>query len=68
MAPYFGQCLCGSVRYRVSQEPLTLYACHCTECQRRTGSAFALSLIVRRDDLQVSSGQTTGYSASLADG
>ncbi|MCE9658403.1 MAG: GFA family protein [Burkholderiales bacterium] len=68
MAPYFGQCLCGSVRYRVSKEPLTLYACHCTECQRRTGSAFALSLIVRRDDLQLVSGQTTGYSASLADG
>lgn len=68
MAPYFGQCLCGSVRYRVGQEPVTLYACHCTDCQRRTGSAFALSMIVRRDDLEVSSGQTTGYSATLADG
>lgn len=68
MAPYFGQCLCGKVRYRVSQEPVTVYACHCTDCQRRTGSAFALSMVVRRDALELLAGQTTGYSARLPDG
>lgn len=41
MAPYSGGCLCGALRYRVTAEPLTLYACHCTDCQRRTGTAFA---------------------------
>ena len=34
MAPYLGHCLCGNVRYRVDREPLTVHACHCTECQR----------------------------------
>ena len=41
-APYHGGCLCGLIRYRVADEPLTLYVCHCTDCQRRTGSAFCL--------------------------
>lgn len=67
-APYSGQCLCGSVRYRVSAEPLTVYACHCTDCQRRTGSAFALSMIVRRSSLEVLAGETSRYSAALPDG
>jgi len=47
MAPYLGHCLCGNVRHRVDLEPLMVYACHCTECQRRTGSAFAISMIDR---------------------
>ena len=68
MAPYLGQCLCGNVRYRVAREPLTVYACHCTECQRRTGSAFAVSMIVRPDDLQLLAGETTAYFAKLPDG
>jgi hypothetical protein len=39
-----GGCLCGAVRYRIHADPLTLYACHCTDCQRQSGSAFGLSL------------------------
>jgi hypothetical protein len=34
------------VRYRVVGEPLALVACHCKECQRQSGSAFGMSLIV----------------------
>ena len=56
-APYHGQCFCGAIRFRVKQEPLTFYACHCTECQRRTGSAFALSMWVRRADIEVLAGE-----------
>jgi hypothetical protein len=67
-APYLGQCLCGAVRYRVSDEPLTVYACHCADCQRRTGSAFALSMVVRRSSLELLQGVPVSYSALLADG
>jgi len=55
------------VRYRITAEPETLYACHCTDCQRRNGSAFALSLVVRREAVE-SSGDTHLYVAKLADG
>lgn len=50
--PQSGGCQCGNVRYQVTGQPLMLYACHCTECQRQSGSAFGLSLRLRPDDLQ----------------
>ena len=37
-----GGCLCGAVRYKVSGMPLRTHVCHCTFCQRRTGSAHGL--------------------------
>jgi hypothetical protein len=40
-----GGCQCGRVRYRVEGEPLTLGICHCTECQRQSGSAFGMSMV-----------------------
>ena len=42
--PYTGCCGCGAIRYRVTAEPLISYLCHCTECQRRTSSAFGLNM------------------------
>jgi hypothetical protein len=48
--PLTGGCACGRYRYRVAGPPRTLYACHCTACQRQTGSAFGMSLPVARAD------------------
>lgn len=56
LPPYPGQCLCGRVRFRLNAEPLTLYACHCTDCQRRSGGALLLSMWVQRDSLDVLEG------------
>ncbi|NNL18586.1 MAG: aldehyde-activating protein, partial [Boseongicola sp.] len=38
-----GGCTCGHVRYRVSSEPMIVHCCHCTWCQRQSGSAFAVN-------------------------
>lgn len=51
-----GGCDCKSVRYRFSGEPLTCYACHCTDCQTSSGSAFALSMIVNSEDIEIIKG------------
>ena len=67
-APYDGGCLCGSVRYRVMAEPLSIYACHCTDCQRRTGSAFALSMVVPREAVALERGKLVDYTVKLPDG
>jgi|SRR6185312_4035372 len=67
-ASYFGHCLCQTIRYRVTEEPLTVYACHCIDCQRRTGSAFSLSMIVRRQAIEVLQGEPASYFAVLPDG
>jgi hypothetical protein len=52
-APYIGGCQCGSVRYVLTTEPIRLAACHCKECQRQSGSAFGLSMLVKKDSLTV---------------
>jgi len=36
-------CCCGSLRVEATGEPAFVAACHCTECQRRTGSPFSVS-------------------------
>lgn len=47
-----GGCQCGAVRYRINGAPLTLYLCHCKECQKQASSAFGMSLWLRRADLE----------------
>jgi hypothetical protein len=49
-----GGCLCGKVRYSVTQTMrFRSYACHCTDCQRRSGSAFGIQQSVLSADLTV---------------
>jgi hypothetical protein len=52
--PLAGGCVCGKVRYALTGAPLLAYACHCHACQKRTGSAFSLAVVVRRADLELS--------------
>jgi hypothetical protein len=66
--PQRGSCLCGEVEYSLGEDPLTLYACHCTDCQCQSGSSFALSMIVRREALRVIHGRPGEYVVELADG
>lgn len=56
---YAGGCECKSVRYRFTGKPLTCYACHCTDCQTASGSAFGLSMIVRSDELELVQGEAS---------
>jgi hypothetical protein len=37
------RCCCGGLQVVASGEPSFVVACHCTECQRRTGSVFGVS-------------------------
>ncbi|NBB60265.1 aldehyde-activating protein [Pseudomonas sp. ODNR1LW] len=44
-----GGCLCGSVRYVLKGEPQVAVVCHCTHCQKASGSAFSVNLLVKED-------------------
>jgi hypothetical protein len=44
--PQTGGCQCGKIRYTITAAPHLVYTCHCTECQRLTGSAFSLGVIL----------------------
>ncbi len=37
-----GGCSCGAIRYKLTNTPLIVHACHCRDCQRVTGSAFVI--------------------------
>lgn len=49
-----GGCQCGALRYEISESPILTYTCHCTECQRLTGSAFGMAVIVPADAFHLS--------------
>jgi hypothetical protein len=52
-----GGCSCGAVRYRLGSEPLVVHCCHCLNCQRQTGSAFVINLLIERDRVEVLAGE-----------
>lgn len=44
-----GGCGCRTIRYRLHGEPMIVHACHCTWCQRESGTAFALNAMYEWD-------------------
>lgn len=53
MASIAGGCLCGKVRYSAEAEPMFTGLCHCRNCQKETGSAFAIVLAVPQPAVSV---------------
>lgn len=51
-----GGCACGRVRYRMNSEPLIVHCCHCSWCQRQTGSAFAVNALIEAERVQLLTG------------
>ncbi len=51
--PFTGGCMCGAIRYECTAEPIATGLCHCRDCQRATGSAFAAGLVVPRSAVTI---------------
>ncbi|MEJ0016879.1 MAG: GFA family protein [Acetobacteraceae bacterium] len=51
-----GGCACGGVRYRLHARPMFVHCCHCTDCQRQTGTAFVLNALIEADRVELLSG------------
>lgn len=49
--PQSGGCQCGALRYELRAPPLAVWACHCGQCRKQSGSAFGLSMAVGVDAL-----------------
>ena len=54
--PQSGGCQCGSVRYEITGPPTVVYACHCTECQKQSGSAFAMAAVIPQENFRITKG------------
>jgi hypothetical protein len=55
-APSEGGCACGTIRYRLESDPLFIHCCHCLNCQRQTGSAFVINLMIEASRLNMVAG------------
>jgi hypothetical protein len=53
MPQIVGGCLCGNVRYSASVEPAFIGLCHCRNCQKESGSAFAIVVGIPQTALSV---------------
>lgn len=56
-APIQGRCQCPNdpITYLINEPPQSLNVCYCHECQRQSGSAFALTLVVPSSGLLMNS-------------
>ena len=63
-----GGCTCRHVRYRINARPLFVHCCHCTWCQRETGSAFALNAMIEADRVELTSGEVEPVDTPSASG
>ena len=50
---YTGRCQCGAVGYEINADPMMVYACHCTICQRESGSAFGMAVVFGSGDMKL---------------
>ena len=63
-----GGCACGAVRYKLSVAPLIVHACHCRDCQRLSGGAFALNLWIERRFVEVDHARVRSMSVPAGSG
>lgn len=63
-----GRCSCGAVRYRLTGDPLFVHCCHCLNCQRQTGSAFVINVLIESDRLEIVTGEPQPVEVPRDDG
>jgi hypothetical protein len=63
-----GGCSCGAVRYRLTSDPMFVHCCHCLNCQRQTGSAFVINLLIEAARVELLSGEPQPVEVPRDDG
>jgi hypothetical protein len=63
-----GGCACGAVRYHLGSDPLFVHCCHCLNCQRQTGSAFVINLLIEADRVELLAGDPQPVDVPRDDG
>lgn len=63
-----GRCSCGKITFHLTDAPLFTQACHCTDCQRFTGTAFGIGMLVLEKDLVLTQGEPATYEHTTGSG
>jgi len=56
-----GQCHCGAIVYEAEAEPGGIFICHCTDCQRQTGTVFRMNIPVPAQSFRLLKGEPNKY-------
>jgi hypothetical protein len=64
--PLTGGCMCGAIRYTISVPITELRACHCTNCQKGSGTAGSVNAVIPAAAFKLTQGTLKRYD-SLAD-
>ena len=59
MSEMEGGCACGELRYRLAASPMFVHCCHCLNCQRQTGTAFVLNILIEASRVELLGGTPT---------
>ncbi|WPN49506.1 MULTISPECIES: GFA family protein [unclassified Pseudomonas] len=68
MSTLNGSCLCGNVQYSTLAVPLMTAVCHCKDCQKQSGSAFSVNVVVPADGFEVQGQSLSSYSSKGGSG
>jgi len=66
--PVTGGCRCGAIKYRVTQTPAFTFACHCTDCQHLSASAFGLGMAVKEAGFEITHGEPSRWTKTGSSG
>jgi hypothetical protein len=67
-SPLEGGCTCRAVRFRMASRPLVVHCCHCSWCQRESGSAFAVNALIEADRVSLLAGEPERIATPSASG
>ena len=67
-APLTGSCLCGAIRYTVSVPVTELRACHCTHCQKVSGTAGTVNAVIAGSAFRITQGTPKRYDSKADSG
>ena len=63
-----GQCSCGAAQFEMTDDPMFVHACYCTNCQRQSGSAHALNAMIESDCVKPISGDVEAVTVPTGSG
>jgi hypothetical protein len=63
-----GGCHCGEITYEAEVDPATVRVCHCTDCQRLTGTAFRVNISAQPETFKLKRGMPKNYVRTAVSG
>jgi hypothetical protein len=66
--PLTGGCLCGAIRYAITAPVASLRACHCTHCQKNTGTGASVNAVVAGPAFSITQGAPKRFTTKADSG